>query len=135
MRHAAGQRRLDDDGIAYVVTGYAFVLALIACSALLFAADQVVRTESAARQRDLLQQVLDATSGAAIIGIDADGDVTDVNIGVRRLLGHESSQLLGGSAARLYADGELDRLAADLGVRPEVSAVPRRCRSAGSQSR
>lgn len=114
---------LDDDGIAYVVTGYAFVLALIACSALLFAADQVERTESAARQRDLLQQVLDATPGAVIIGIDADGDVTDVNVGVRRLLGHESSQLLGGSAAKVFADGELDRLAADLRVRPEVSVV------------
>ena len=120
---AGGAFGLDDDGIAYVVTGYALVLALIACSALLFAADQVERTESAAQQRDLLQQVLDATPGAAIVGIDADGDITDVNVGVRRLLGYESSELLGAPAARLYADGELARLARDLHVRPEVPAV------------
>lgn len=114
---------LDDDGIAYVVTGYAFVLALTASSGLLFAADQIDRAALAARQRDLLQQVLDATPGAAIVGIDADGDITDVNVGVRRLLGYEPSELLGGPAARLYADGELARLAQDLHVRPEVPAV------------
>ncbi|MBU2073047.1 MAG: PAS domain-containing sensor histidine kinase [Actinobacteria bacterium] len=120
----AGQAfALDDDGIAYVVTGYAFVLALTACGALLFAADQVERTEAAARQRDLLQQVLDATPGAAIVGIDADGDITDVNVGVRRLLGHDAADLLGGPADILYADGELERLAGELGVRAELSSV------------
>ena len=111
------------EDIGFVVVGYAVVVAVSACAALLFAADQVERTEDAARQRDLLQQVLDATPGAAIVGFDAAGLVTHANVGVRRLLGYDEDDLLAGPASVLYADGEIDRLAREFGTRPELSAV------------
>lgn len=113
---------MDAGATGLAVVGYAFVVVLFASSAALFTADQLQRTEVAAHQRDLLQQVLDATPGTAIVGMDGDGLVTHVNVGVRRLLGHDRG-LLGQHASVLYAEGELARLAAEHDVTPDLVGV------------
>ncbi len=104
LSELADLRGLDEEGMGLVLIGFALIAALVSITVVLRTHDQLQQAFEAGRQRDLLQQVFDATNGVAIIGSDDDGLVTNFNVGAERLLGWTAGEVLGRPRALLHPD-------------------------------
>jgi len=125
---------LDVDQQGLLLVGYSLLCVLVATSLMLFAHGQHERTDRAARERDLLQQVLEATPGVAIVGTDAEDRIIRFNVGAERLLGHRTEDVLGRPRATVGASTDdlralLDGAAPGEGAPLEVTRADGRRRT------
>lgn len=86
---------LDENISGLVLVAFAVVASLVSITIVLRTHEGIQRAEEAAGQRDLVQQVLDATTGVAIIGSDDAEVITHFNVGAEQLLGWSADDVLG----------------------------------------
>lgn len=92
--------------------GFALLAAVVSVTVVVRTNEEIHRAAEVERQRDLVQQVLDATTGVAIIGSDDAGTITHFNVGAERLLGWSADEVLGRPRSLLHPDGVLEPLVA-----------------------
>lgn len=114
---------LPPDARSVSINAFALACGSIVLPLVLRVSEQVSAAGTAATQRDLLQRVLDGTSGVAIIGTDAAGLITLFNPGAERLLGYRSTDVLGRPALILHTKQALVDKAAELGVKVRLEDI------------
>ena len=98
-----------------VLVAFAVVASLMSIAIVLRNHEGIQRAEEIARQRDLVQQVLDATTGVAIIGSNDAEVITHFNVGAEQLLGWSAEDMLGQPRSVLHPPDAMTAPADDQG--------------------
>jgi PAS domain S-box-containing protein len=101
--------------------------------------DVTARHRSATELRTahlMLESVLDAATGVAVISTDLDGTITVFNAGAERMLGYRAQDVVGrADPAMLHDPDELAAAAASRGVQPGFEVLVAGVRDGGSETR
>jgi PAS domain S-box-containing protein len=96
---------------------FAITCAVIVVPLMIRVGEQIATARESAAERDIVQRIVDGATGIAIIGTDQDGRVTLFNPGAERLLGYESSEVLGEHTTMFHSAGAIKDKAQEFGVR------------------
>ncbi|CAI9408676.1 sensor histidine kinase [Nocardioides sp. T2.26MG-1] len=120
----AGQSfELSADGQGILLATYGAVCALVVIPLVLTVGEQLEHARQSAAERDKVQNIVNGTTGVAIIGTDELGRVTLFNPGAERLLGYRAEEVLGRLTRQFHSDRAVVEKAAELGVAADFGVV------------
>lgn len=121
---SAGPRfGVSGDGQGILLSSYGAVCALVVIPLLLTVGEQLEHARQNAAERDRVQNIVNGTTGVAIIGTDELGRVTLFNPGAERLLGYRAEEVLGQLTRQFHSEAAIAEKAAELGVVADFSVV------------
>ncbi|MCW2792751.1 MAG: sensor signal transduction histidine kinase [Nocardioides sp.] len=108
-----------------VLGAFAVACALVVVPLIITVGQQLENAHEAAAERDKVQNIVNSTSGVAIIGTDERGRITLFNPGAERLLGYTRGEVLGHTTRFLHSARGIAAQAKELGVANDFATVAR----------
>lgn len=121
--HASQQWDLPPDSQGILLALFIMACAFVVLPLMMTLGQQLENARQAAAERDTVQNIVDGTTGVAIIGADEAGLVTLFNPGAERLLGYTAEEVLGRSTRMFHSEEAVAEKARELGVPEDFSLV------------